>query len=868
MLPGNQSPPAATPSQDSVTRTSHKSAHKRKREHASVAAREHKKGRKADEEAVQGDGGSGRIVEADAEAGGLQAPDGRRRARKLRAANAEDARHHEASHSRTQTAREAGSDSGSGDQATQHTVTSASGERELQQPAGSEGTSADRKHASILSKFSKAVAHAQRIRRDHGTIPDEHHEGPKQAETETHGLTPLPQAAPAPTVDERPTYSTLPKWLAEPLTVSHTERRDFAECGISGKMLAALHQAGYEHAFATQSAVFQLLKPGRHQHHGDICISAATGSGKTLAYVLPMVSSIEVSSLSRLRGLIIVPTRELVRQARDTCETLAAGKGLKIGTAVGAVSLKEEQAHLMRDDQIFDPAAYREQKEGFMDVAAWKDFSLPQYIAGLPKLDDELPFCVTQPTPNIDILVCTPGRLVDHVRSTKGFSLEHLQWLVVDEADRLLNESFQEWVDTLIPALNLTPYYREGPVARELAALGHPMRKPHPLRKIILSATMTRDVEKLTSLRLQNPRHVVVTMPTTLPAGTRPATEDNECVEQYTLPPTLMERYVPAGNGADKPVQLLALLLSHVKVLKSSAIVAKGVANVQHRSREETSSSSDSDSSESSDDTDDQDDSSQDSSDDSLDDSSETSSDSFDSLSSDGDDDELDDELDKAPACDTYQQAASASHARSATLLPPTSASSTALVFTKSSEAAMRLSRLLAILHPPLAPYLATLTKSNSTRAMRGVIAAYRKGKTRVIIATDRASRGLDLPALGHVICYDVPTSVTAYVHRIGRTARAGRNGYAWTLVARREGRWFSNEVGGGQVKGTEKDAGPSQQKRGGVIRRSAGQKMRKTVIKISEHGDTLGSDIKARYRLALAELGSEVTEQQQATRS
>ena len=64
-----------------------------------------------------------------------------------------------------------------------------------------------------------------------------------------------------------------------------------------------------------------------------------------------------------------------------------------------------------------------------------------------------------------------------------------------------------------------------------------------------------------------------------------------------------------------------------------------------------------------------------------------------------------------------------------------------------------------------------------------------------MIVATDRASRGLDLESLTHVINYDVPTSITTYVHRVGRTARAGRAGSAWSLVAHREGRWFANEL-------------------------------------------------------------------------
>ncbi|KAJ6160329.1 hypothetical protein N7470_003725 [Penicillium chermesinum] len=90
---------------------------------------------------------------------------------------------------------------------------------------------------------------------------------------------------------------------------------------------------------------------------------------------------------------------------------------------------------------------------------------------------------------------------------------------------------------------------------------------------------------------------------------------------------------------------------------------------------------------------------------------------------------------------------------------------------------------------------MGTIIKSNKSSASRKTLTAFRQGRISVIVATDRASRGLDLPSLTHVVNYDVPTSVTTYVHRVGRTARANREGSAWTLVAHREGRWFANEI-------------------------------------------------------------------------
>lgn len=56
----------------------------------------------------------------------------------------------------------------------------------------------------------------------------------------------------------------------------------------------------------------------------------------------------------------------------------------------------------------------------------------------------------------------------------------------------------------------------------------------------------------------------------------------------------------------------------------------------------------------------------------------------------------------------------------------------------------------------------------------------------------------MDLPHVGHIVNYDVPASTRAYVHRVGRTARAGKEGEAFTLVADKEARWFWRNVGRG----------------------------------------------------------------------
>jgi ATP-dependent RNA helicase DeaD len=76
----------------------------------------------------------------------------------------------------------------------------------------------------------------------------------------------------------------------------------------------------------------------------------------------------------------------------------------------------------------------------------------------------------------------------------------------------------------------------------------------------------------------------------------------------------------------------------------------------------------------------------------------------------------------------------------------------------------------------------------NQTQRER-TLARFREGRTQLLVATDVAARGLDIPEVSHVINYDLPEDADAYVHRIGRTGRAGRSGEALTLVTPRERR-------------------------------------------------------------------------------
>ncbi|CAN0482742.1 unnamed protein product, partial [Ectocarpus sp. 8 AP-2014] len=134
----------------------------------------------------------------------------------------------------------------------------------------------------------------------------------------------------------------------------------------------------------------------------------------------------------------------------------------------------------------------------------------------------------------VDIVVATPGRLLDHLAQTPGFTLQHLRYLIIDEADRLLNQSYQGWVGKVIKAayrvssqqqrgvtgvgkrprppsrrppsaFSLDPVTVRGrPLATGERIRGATVSTP-PLRKLLFSATLTNNPQKLAGLDVVNP---------------------------------------------------------------------------------------------------------------------------------------------------------------------------------------------------------------------------------------------------------------------------------------------------------------------------------------------------------------------------
>jgi superfamily II DNA/RNA helicase len=105
------------------------------------------------------------------------------------------------------------------------------------------------------------------------------------------------------------------------------------------------------------------------------------------------------------------------------------------------------------------------------------------------------------------------------------------------------------------------------------------------------------------------------------------------------------------------------------------------------------------------------------------------------------------------------------------------------LIFTRTKDRATRLASRMKKAGFAVAELQGDLSQKQREKALNG----FRNGIYRMLVATDIAARGIDVSRISHVINYDVPDTVDAYTHRIGRTGRAARTGDAFTFVSRSE---------------------------------------------------------------------------------
>lgn len=211
----------------------------------------------------------------------------------------------------------------------------------------------------------------------------------------------------------------------------------FQTLDLARPVLKGLASLGYTKPSPIQSSSIPIALLGK-----DIVAGAVTGSGKTAAYMIPIIERLlyKPTKIASTRVVILTPTRELAIQVCDVGKKIGRYvNNLTFGLAVGGLNLRQQEQQLK-----------------------------------------------TRP----DIVVATPGRLIDHIRNSASFSLDSLEILVMDEADRMLEEGFQV---ELTEILSLIP--------------------KHKRQTMLFSATMNTKIQDLIQLSLNKPVRIMIDPP-------------------------------------------------------------------------------------------------------------------------------------------------------------------------------------------------------------------------------------------------------------------------------------------------------------------------------------------------------------------
>lgn len=453
------------------------------------------------------------------------------------------------------------------------------------------------------------------------------------------------------------------------------ELATFTSLGISTTLAAhLLKKMELKAPTAIQkAAITQLVKDD-----SDAFIQAETGSGKTLAYLLPIVQRLmelsanlkkqqadkNVQRSSGLFAIIMAPTRELSKQIALVLEKLlGCAHWLVATTVIGGEKKKSEKARLRK---------------------------------------------------GINILVATPGRLLDHLEHTETLDVSNVRWLVLDEGDRLMELGFEQDIQRIVGALNLR--MRATKIGQQRIP-GLPEKRT----AVLCSATMKMDVERLGQISLKDAVHI----------RADPSEQDQKVGEAreeqgFFAPAQLKQSYAVVA-----PKLRLVSLMSYLKrAFARKGSVMKAIVFMSCA--------------------------------DSVDFH-------FDILTS-----------KLTPDSDKIEEK---------TRDTSDSSSDTENKKPKKTKASLQSDPTKLSVTDAIAPILSTKTHNVTAYRLHGslqqslrtsTLAHFAKNKEPcVLIATDVASRGLDLPNVDLVVEFDPAFAREDHLHRIGRTARAGRDGRA-----------------------------------------------------------------------------------------
>jgi superfamily II DNA/RNA helicase len=248
----------------------------------------------------------------------------------------------------------------------------------------------------------------------------------------------------------------------------------FSDLGLSEKVLAAVTAAGY-----TEPTPIQAQAIPRVLERRDLIGIAQTGTGKTAAFTLPMLSLLE-SGRARARmprTLILEPTRELAAQVEENFNKYGVGQRLSVALLIGGVSFGDQDAKITR---------------------------------------------------GVDVLIATPGRLLDHFERGK-LLMTGIEILVIDEADRMLDMGFIPDIERIC---KLTPFTRQ---------------------TLFFSATMPPEIRRITDQFLSNPVQV-------------------EVAKAATTASTITQNLIRSGGDPEAKRETLRRLIRGAEGLKNAIV--------------------------------------------------------------------------------------------------------------------------------------------------------------------------------------------------------------------------------------------------------------------------------------------------------
>ncbi|MCO5553642.1 hypothetical protein L7F22_007167 [Adiantum nelumboides] len=431
--------------------------------------------------------------------------------------------------------------------------------------------------------------------------------------------------------------------------------KDFRDLGVCDQLVEACLALGWKQPTPIQTEAIPLALDGK-----DIIGLAQTGSGKTAAFVIPILQVLLKKS-HPFFATVLSPTRELAIQIGQHFEALGSGIGLKCAVVVGGVDVMSEMIALGKG---------------------------PHVVVG------------------------TPGSFAYHLANTKGFNLRSLKFLVLDEADRLLDLDFEQEMDEilkLIPKERQTFLYSATMTSRALAidqelpfgGFGGSCDTQTRVRWSTVTLLTSEGGLGIIDLELQS-RGLLIEL---VVRGLFPGNEHWKMLHHF------------GDNGAELWVAKLqrACLRNPAKVEISSKHCTVDTLRQEY----------------------------------------------------------LFIPFDKKDSCLVF-------------LLHELAGNMT-MVFTKTCKATRRLYLVLRCLGLKAVPISGKMTQPKRLAALN----KFKSGDRDILICTDVASRGLDIPSVDLVINYDIPICSKDYIHRVGRTARAGRIGRAISLVTQYDLEYF-----------------------------------------------------------------------------